>query len=55
MPESIRLAHLERDMENMKECVTDLQVDFAGLASTVKIVGGLIVSGITALIIMGLT
>ena len=42
-------------MENMKECVNDLQVDMAGLATTVKIVGGLILSGITALIIMGLT
>ena len=57
MPDTfeIRIQHLERDMEGMKKSVNSLQVDMSSLTSTVRIVGGLIVSGITALIIMGLT
>ena len=59
----IRVENLEQDMKEvcgdvkiiMTNHLPHIQADIATLSATVKIVGGLILSGITALIILGLT
>jgi len=58
-----RVAVLEGDMSEMKEDIKNimrnhlphLQLEVSTLTNTIKILGGLIISGITALIIMGLS
>lgn len=58
-----RLNHLEKDMENVSDDVKTIMnnhlphinEEIAKLKTQVQIYGGLIIAGITALIVLGLT
>jgi len=59
----VRVRRLEMDMQDMaidiqaimRNHLPHIQVQIAGLTTSLKIYGGLILAGITALIILGLT
>ena len=51
-----RLLALEKDMQEiMRNHIPELKAEVSNIATQLKIYGGLIIAGITALIILGLT